>query len=130
MTEASRIFFSYHKLGALLFCLILNKYIFTFLCYIHYVNILKVIKEPCTCCCSENTKWRDCGFLFHTINKHYIGCIWHVFHKLLFEEECLFHAGVTGRRLSILCVKREEAETGRILPIQNNQIHSSTLCSF
>lgn len=25
--------------------LILNKYIFTFLCYIHYVNILKVIKE-------------------------------------------------------------------------------------
>ena len=51
MTEESSFFFSYHKLGALLLCLILNKYIFTFLCYIHYVNILKVIKEPCTCCC-------------------------------------------------------------------------------
>lgn len=25
--------------------LILNKYIFTFLCYLHYVYILKVIKE-------------------------------------------------------------------------------------
>lgn len=54
MTEASSFFFSfffYHKLGALLFLLILNKYIFTFLCYVHYVNSLKtnVTKEPCTC---------------------------------------------------------------------------------
>lgn len=42
MTEAS----SYlPQTRSTTFLLILNKYIFTFLCYIHYVNILKVIKE-------------------------------------------------------------------------------------
>lgn len=42
----SQFFFLNHKLGALRFLLILNKYIFTFVCYIHYVNQVK--KEPKT----------------------------------------------------------------------------------
>lgn len=40
MTEASS-FFLLPQTRSTTFLLILNKYIFTFLCYIHYVNILK-----------------------------------------------------------------------------------------
>lgn len=44
MTEASSFFFLFflpQTRSTTFFLLILNKYIFTFLCYVHYVNNLK-----------------------------------------------------------------------------------------
>lgn len=101
MTEASSFFFFFFKpqTRSTTFLLILNKYIFTFLCYIHYVNILQknlalylliVVRKEGLLFPSEwllHKKIKETEYIC-------IGCIWHV--GLLKKHRMSWEVQLTG----------------------------------